>query len=495
MPERLFRTLAAHPQRIALRTGRRALCAGELLAWVDALAASLSGVRVVAVLADNGPAWVALDLAALRAGVAHLPLPGFFSPAQMAHALELAGADCALSDAPDRLLALNLGFAVCGEVAGLHLLRRDTPLRPLPVGTAKISFTSGSTGQPRGVCLTAAGLVETAAAVSQALADMPLPRHLSVLPLALLLENVAGVYAALLHGAEVVLPGLTELGWRGMAGCDPRMLTQGFAAWQPASAILVPELLKAWCHVLEATQTRAPASLALVAVGGARVAPELLVRARACGIPAYEGYGLTEGGSVLCLNLPGVASAGGVGRPLGHASVRVDTAGEIHVAGQLALGYLGEPPFPKAADGRREFATGDLGHLDAQGHLHLQGRRKHLLITAYGRNVSPEWVEAALTAEPEILHAVVAGEGQPWLAALIAPMPGAAAAAVAGAVARANAGLPDYAQIRAWVSVPPFSHADGLATGNGRPQRSAILNRYAPHLTHLFTQEPTHVVL
>ncbi|MBI5328978.1 MAG: AMP-binding protein [Betaproteobacteria bacterium] len=523
MPERLFRTLAAHPRRPALSGAGSGINAGELLRQIETLSARLANTRVLAVLADNGPAWVALDLAALHAGVTHLPLPGFFSPAQMTHALESAGSDHVLTDAPERILALGLGFTAAGEIAGLASLRRTTPARALPAGTAKISFTSGSTGQPRGVCLAAAGLMDTAESIHLALdglssrspgrpkndlaptgggsgdfsepGALSLSRHLACLPLPLLLENVAGVYAALLHGAEAALPSLAELGWRGMSGFDPACLMRSLRTRQPASLILVPELLKAWTQTLETAGEYAPAWLRLVAVGGAKVAPDLLARADARGIPAYEGYGLTECGSVLSLNLPGAERPASAGRPLAHVRVRVDERGEIHAAGRLALGYLGETPFPTRPDGLREIATGDLGRLDADGFLHLEGRRKNLLITAYGRNVSPEWVEAALTAQPEILHALAAGEAQPRLAALIAPMPGSAPEAVAQAVARANATLPDYARIHTWAAVPPFLAADGLATGNGRPLRAVLLARHAPLLETLFTKENSHVVL
>ncbi len=497
MPERLFNALAARPERPTLGGNGQCLSAGELLTWVNQLAAGLAGTRVLAVLADNGPAWAALDLAALRAGVAHLPLPGFFSPQQMAHALDSAGADLVLSDAPERILALNLGFVPHGEIAGLSALRRQTAPRTLPVGTIKISFTSGSTGQPRGVCLSAAGLMDTAEAVSQAMTGLALTRHLAVLPLPLLLENVAGLYAALLHGAEVQLPGLAELGWRGMAGFDPIRLLDCLHQQQPSSVILVPELLKAWTLALEAVGARAHPGLKMAAVGGARTAPDFLIRAEARGIPAYEGYGLTEGGSVLCLNRPDAARPGSAGRPLGHALLRVDAAGEVHATGRLALGYLGDAPLPVNADGLTEIATGDLGRLDAEGFLYLEGRRKNLLITGYGRNVSPEWVEAALTAQPEILQALAVGEARPWLAALLTPASGADAQALEQAVQRANAALPDYARVAAWTAVPPFLAADGLATGNGRPLRQAILARHAARIESLYlpAKETSHAVL
>lgn len=245
--ERFFAALAEHPADRPLLSGdAQTWHAAHLLAAVRELADRLAGSRCVAVLADNGPDWVVADLAALYAGIAHVPLPAFFSPAQLAHVLDRSGADSVLTDQPERIGALAAGFTVDGKWNGLVLLRRRARPATLPAGTAKVSFTSGSTGQPKGACLSADGLLDTARAVAARLADLPIERHLAVLPLALLLENVAGVHAPLLRGSLVQLPGLRRLGWQGMAGFDPAALQRTAVALRPNSLILVPELLKAW---------------------------------------------------------------------------------------------------------------------------------------------------------------------------------------------------------------------------------------------------------
>jgi long-subunit acyl-CoA synthetase (AMP-forming) len=235
----------------------------------------------------------------------------------------------------------------------------------------------------------------------------------------------------------------------------------------------------------------APESLKFVAVGGARCATGLLQTARTQGLPAFEGYGLTECGSVVSLNLPDADLPGSMGHPLSHVRIHTGAEGEIGVESRVFLGYLHDPTPPR--DVR---PTGDLGRLDQNGFLHLSGRRKSLLITAFGRNVAPEWVEAALTAQPEIAQAVAVGEARPWLSALLAPMPGADATALERAVARANADLPDYAQIRGWLPVDPFTLKNGFATGNGRPRREAIATHYTEAIESLYqNKESAHVVL
>lgn len=490
--EALFEALAGRkPGEVILSNGASSLDATAMIDAIASLRKHLAGTRVLAVLADNSPAWVAADLAALQTRTVHLPLPGFFSAAQMAHALDETGADALLTDQPERIKSLDLGFAAAETWHGLVLMRRVVDAVTLPAGTAKVSFTSGSTGTPKGVCLSAVGLMDTARAVAARLADLPIERHLAVLPLALLLENVAGVYAPLLRGAAVHLPALSALGWRGMSGFDPAALHATASAARAQSMILVPELLKAWTLYLAAHGLRAPADAVYVAVGGARVDPELLARARGLGLPAYQGYGLTECGSVVSMNRPGDDGVGGddAGRPLDHAGVRIE-AGEVRVATRAFLGYL------NGAGADAEFATGDLGEFDASGHLRLSGRSKNLLITSFGRNVAPEWVEAALLAEPAIGQAVVAGDARPWLAAILVPASGTDGAALKAAVARVNRGLPAYARIGEWLAAAPFTPQNGQATGNGRPVRTRILNHYAAALAVLYSQkESAHVVL
>lgn len=472
----------ADPEQPLLISGSHEWRAREICSEMLTLTKRLAACRVLGVLADNSPAWVLADLAAREAGIVHLPLPGFFSAGQLRHALDETAADVVLTDQPARIGELDIGFAIVGNWQGLTWMQRVVDAIELPAGTSKISFTSGSTGNPKGVCLSGDGLIDTALAVRERLADLPLRRHLAALPLSLLLENVAGVYAPLLRGMALHLPPLHELGWRGMAGFDPSALDTAARRVDANSMILVPELLKGWTAFLNASGRHPAPALSFVAVGGARVAPELLAEARQIGVPAYQGYGLTEGGSVLTLNRPG-DDADAVGRPLRHARIAI-REGEVMVRTRAFLGYLGS-----AAGDPQEFATGDLGELDARGHLHLAGRRKNLLITSYGRNISPEWPEAALLADPRILQAVVVGDGQPALSAILVPMPGVSPTAIDLAVSGANQTLPDYARIANWIPGEAFTVANGLATGNGRPIRTRIAEHYSTAMTALHANE------
>lgn len=434
----------------------------------------LQGVTVLATRLDNGPAWVVADAAAHRSGVVHVPLPLFFSEAQVHHALRAAGAEMLWLPAASGVSGEQREFATLVQVK--EELLQPTGGHRLPDDTRLVTFTSGSTGAAKGVCIGAAQLERISRSLGDALECLDIRRHLCALPLAVLLEHVAGVLTPLARGATVILRPLSAVGLAGSSRFNPAKLDAAVRESRPQSLILLPQQLRAWTGWLHSQGLRAPDSLALVAVGGAPVGEANLLAARALGLPVYEGYGLSEGGSVQTLNLPGSDRPGSVGRPLPHARVRISDDGEIEIAGALSLGYLGEPA---TTDTWR--ATGDLGRLDADGFLHVDGRRKQLLITAFGRNVSPEWVETELHQQPEIAHAVVLGDGEPALGAVLWPSsPLIDDTALAQAVRRANLPLPDYARIARWTrGRAPFLAENGFATPNGRPRRSSIARAHA----------------
>jgi len=467
--------------RTVLDDGRRAWQAADLDGAVDDAAALLraAGTRVLATLLDNGAAFVALDEAAQRTGIVHVPLPVFFSPGQMAHALQVAGVDTLVAAAPlaARWPALHWsGASAAGDPVAIARLPAQAQAVPLPAGTAKVTFTSGSTGQPKGVCLSAESMQRVARGLVEAMAPLDIARHLNALPFAVLLENIAGLMAPRLHGTTVLARPLVALGVAGSSGFDAARFDAAVRELAPHSLILLPQMLRAWCAHLQRSGLRAPASLKCVAVGGAAVGAPLVRAAQALGLPVGEGYGLSEGASVQTLNLPGAERAGSAGRVLPHARVRVAPDGELLIAGSLFSGYLGDPaPVPEW------WPTGDLGRVDDDGFVHVTGRKKNLLITAFGRNVSPEWVETALCSQPALLHAVVLGDGQPSLSAVLWPTHEAIDdRTLQAAIDAANASLPDYARVATWVrGRAAFDASTGLATPNGRPRRDAILKAHA----------------
>jgi long-chain acyl-CoA synthetase len=469
------------PGDIVLEGAGLSLSAAELLARALELSLWLKagGFRTVALLADNSPAWAVLDLACQFEDICLVPVPGFFSASQRRHILQSAGAEL--------LVSAESGDAPLPGLPGYSITRLDSGAALVPVQTSKITFTSGTTGEPKGVCLSFAQCLRVAGSLAAAI-EVKRPRHLCVLPLSTLLENIGGLYAPLLAGGSIVLPPPADLGMQGSSGVDAGVFLEALERHRPQTMILVPQLLAVLDAALQ-RGWRAPSSLRFVAVGGARVAPALLGRVRAGGLPVYEGYGLSECASVVSLNRPGDERPGTSGKVLPHAGVSV-VDGELRVSGTTFLGYLNQPQ----TWGTREVATGDIGQVDVDGFVTIRGRRNNVLISSYGRNISPEWVESELLAGGLFRQAVVVGNGRHALAALLVTATGATGqCAIQAEVDAVNARLPDYARIAHWMRLDtPFSPAEGLVTENGRLCRDRIDIHYRREIDQLYrhSEEP-----
>jgi long-subunit acyl-CoA synthetase (AMP-forming) len=478
------------PAKVALQGEDGTLAYGELPATIDDLADRLRAgrPRAIALLADNGTAWALADLAAHAAGIPAIPLPLFFSAAQILHVLRTAGIDQVLTDQPARLLAAlqQPGLPVepfCGELQRVRLPDAAASAAPLPAATQKVTFTSGTTGEPKGVCLGLDAMETVAESLGVASAATRDDRHLCLLPLATLLENIGGLYTPLLTGATVCLPRLATVGLSGSSGLDVARLVGVLGDWRASTAIMVPQMLQAVVAAAQAGATL-PRTLRYLAVGGAPVSARLLDNARALGLPVHEGYGLSECASVVAVSRPGASRSGSVGRPLPHVQMDFADDGELLVRGIPWHGYLGEDDHPQAPD---FIATGDLGYLDADGFLFLTGRKKNMFITSYGRNVAPEWVEGELVAHPGIAQAAIFGEARPFNCAVIVPHPGTPLDVIEAALDTANHRLPDYARVRAWIpATEPFTPGNGMSTPNGRLRRPAILGKYAAQIDALY---------
>ncbi len=476
----LFKHLKAmasqQPGLIAMHDSSRAIRYGELWQQIERLAAELQQARVgrLALQLDNGLDWALIDLACAFAGIVVIPVPTFFSPQQQDWLLESSGADALVG--PGRVGWHEERLAACAQ----PLWRRiPEHVQPLPDGTAKITYTSGTTGQPKGVCLSLDQLTRTCAALAQRIAPADIREHLTLLPLSTLLENLTGLYVPMLLGATSRIPGLAEVGFSGSSQLNPEQLATTLLETRPHSLVLVPELLRLLVGICQ----RNPAiceSLRFVAVGGGKVAPDLIRQARELGLPVYEGYGLSECGSVVALNAPGHDCVGSAGLPLPHLAVSIAGDGEVIVHGASMLGYLGENGQPGG-----EIATGDLGRIDEAGFLHLTGRKKNIQITAFGRNFSPEWIEAEAQLCPAIARIVIFGEGLAQNVALVQPRIGFEGE-LETQIASLNQRLPDYARIHHWFKPEhPLTIESGLLTANGRPRRERIYQTYQNRILQL----------
>ena len=448
----LLTSLAKHalasPQAIAVRSRDESLTYAQLMTAVKQVAQRLGDCRArsLGIYLDNGIEWIVLDLASIAADIKVVPLPWFFSDEQLSHAVETGAVDViAYTDDLPRGVT---GTGVAEELYGnCHLQPLSLPVSRATTatpGSAKLSFTSGSTGTPRGVELEHRFIDQTCRSISKAIATLDIEKtseHFT-------LRDPAGKYRRGLSSADARENGIRRT-------CRARLVYQpNFVSTrsgcsklltkiQPDSLILTPQLLELFCRLVE-NDAIDPACLVFVAVGGARVGESLMRRARSVGIPAYEGYGLTEFGSVAILNTPQDNRIGSVGKPLPGVTVEFAADGEICLSTTLWQITANARPAKKVT-----VQTGDFGSIDSDGFIYVHGRKSNLIVLSSGRNVSPEWVETELNSSPLILQSYVFSDtGSELSALLVTAGSGVANSALDAEVERINLKLPAYAQIK-----------------------------------------------
>ena len=461
---------AQYPTRIALVETQRTISYAELPQHLRDISAELAdlGIRRLAIYGDNSIDWALIDLAAMSSNIIVVPIPLFFSNAQIQHLCEASKVDAIFADRP---FPTSMDTKISAKTLNGYFMKLPVSLEsPTATPFQKITFTSGSTGDPKGACLSTDTLLTITSSLASALTSSELGSHLCLLPFSTLLENVAGIYLPLWMGRTVCIDSPTKLGLLSNHQFDTQIFCNQVQASGAESVILLPQMLK---DIIERGDAMRLKALKFIAVGGGKVAPELLHRVHHAGLQVYEGYGLTECGSCVALNTPDATRIGSVGKPLPHARVRVSDDGEIWVTGAAMQGYLADTVTLS------EIPTGDAGHLDEDGFLYVTGRIKNVLVSSFGRNISPEWVEGQLLSVPEIEQAIVFGEAQPQLSAALVLDDAISDERLRLLIEKINARLPDYAHIMSWTRTSRrFSVEDGTMTDTGKPRRDRIAHRY-----------------
>ncbi len=375
----------------------------------------------VALIGTSGPDWVAGLLGIFRAGGVAVPLDPGLTPSELAPVLRHTRpvAVIARGGVPPGLYEgahLDLDDLGAGPGRAGDL---DPPAAPAPAsaGTstdpALIVWTSGTTGRPKGVTLSHANLAYSVGSAVVAQSANLAERWLSVLPAHHLLELCCGVLPALCTGATVSFAGTLM----------PHEIVEIIREREVQSMMAVPLLVR----ILESRV--AGSGLRTLYCGGAPLDPALVERYGDRGIAVYSGYGLTEAAPTVSMNTARHHRLGSVGRPLPGTEVRIDPPdGEIVVRSPgVMLGYWEDKArTAEAVDGDGWLRTGDLGHLDHDGFLHVTGRAKRLVVLESGKKVQPEEVEALLSesrwfAEACVVAVRAGATGREEVCAVVVP--------------------------------------------------------------------------
>ncbi|AXI45807.1 hypothetical protein C1J03_07050 [Sulfitobacter sp. SK012] len=424
----------------------------KLAMRVESLARTLDAVEgTIGIGLAGGIDYVVADLALTLSGKRQVPLPFFFSTAQNAHVLMDAKVSTVVTSNPELFSALP-HLKLINPVA---MPSETCAFRPYAGGAERIIYTSGSSGNPKGVVLGDRQLDASISALSRVIAADAKDTHLSILPLAQLLEQICGIFLPIVAGAKTVIRFEAT---RSLFGAPIEPLLDAFETTRPTTSLLAPAILGRWVNALGTKA--APDSLRFVAVGGASSSPSLINAAQVIGIPVHEGYGLSECCAVVAMNRPGDNHPGAVGPVLDGLNVSLEN-GEIVVSGPTVMqGYLNGEPAPEV------WHTGDLGHFEGD-RLVVDGRKDALLVTGAGRNISPEWVEQRVNADPRIVSSALGIRKSDGALALIVV---AVAPVSSSEIETYLSDLPIYAQPTALIMTDP-SEA-GLLFPVGTPNRS-----------------------
>ncbi|MEX0385411.1 AMP-binding protein [Spiribacter onubensis] len=496
--------------------GPRRMSRGELLDSAAQLASTFRdaglgrGDRIM-IQAPNSVEWVVIALATLINGSILVPVDAQMGTADLAHVL--ADADPArvyTTAALRQSLPASLPARVV-ELDTLTLPAPDTPADAMtavaaaPEDVAAVFYTSGTTGPPKGVPLTHAnlasnvqGLLEERIAGADDRVLLPLPLH-HVYPFSIGLLTVLTVGATLIMPRSLVGPRIAEALGEGGATIllgVPRLyealwtrLESRLTGGSASRRRLLHGVVR-FCNGVEARLGHQPGRwlfrpvmkrlapcLRLAVSGGAALDPAIGGRLQALGWTVATGYGLTETSPILTLNAPGEARLDTAGRPLPGVSLRI-VDGEVRARGpNVFAGYWNDPVDPdEVFDAEGWFRTGDAGHIDDDGYLHLAGRLSSTIVLPGGENIDPERIERVLNARPAIREAGVLDAGG-RLVAVVVPEPDAEG------VPQAEAG----AAVDAAQGELPGHHALGDVQFSADPlPRTRLGKLRRPHLARLY---------
>lgn len=418
----------------------------------------------IAIFATNCPEWVLLDLAVQSIGGVTVPVYPTLNPNQVQFIVDHANVKMIFGNNPEKLSQINHPHKVClGEDAFGSTNWKDFLKTPHTIGNkdffltmkdahpdelASIVYTSGTTGQPKGVMLSQRNIASNVQASLEAIPIDQKDSSVSFLPLSHMFERTAGCYCILAKGATMAFcPDISNVG-------------DYIKEVRPTVLVTVPRLLekiyqKVWDNM--ATQSRLiqklfhfaiyrlhrknplyflfqklffqkirmqmGGNLRFIVSGGAALSDQIYAFFDQCGFCILQGYGLTETSPVAAVNPPSKRKVGTVGLPLQGVEVKISEEEEVLIKGpNIMQGYYKNPEETKRVmtlDGF--FKTGDIGTIDDEGYLSITDRIKDLIVTSGGKKIAPLPIENQLVASTWIDQACLVGEGQKTIGALIVP--------------------------------------------------------------------------
>jgi long-chain acyl-CoA synthetase len=493
----------------------------------------------VALISENRYEWIVCDLAIQLARAVHVPVHPTLAGPQIAWQLRHCGCHVALFSGPHQSAKLAplagelprdirwFSFDACEEQLAGQVVERFSALcergspaegrhleqiareKLRPDSLVTILYTSGTTGEPKGVMLTQGNLAANACATMEAFGERLEQLRVNFLPLSHIFARTCDLYCWLVEGSRLAIAESRETV---LADCQ---------AIHPTYLNGVPYFYdKVYRGLCAAGQQETPGALKALlggaiehcCAGGAALPDHLYEYFHSHGVPLLQGYGLSESSPVITISTLEKNRRGSCGRAIPGIEIRIADDGEILTRGpHVMAGYYQNPQATADAIKDGWLATGDLGRLDGDGFLYITGRKKEILVTSGGKNIAPVYLESLLTEDPLIMQAMVLGDARSYLAALIVPntealqrelMQHGIVAADEAALTRPEiieiyraridrrlAGVSPHEQVRKFTLLPrPFSIEAGELTPKLSLRRQQIAARYAAEIAAMYAR-------
>jgi long-chain acyl-CoA synthetase len=467
------------------------------------------GDRVL-VWASNGPEWVAVFFGCALRGVVVVPLDVESAPDFVSRVQQQTKAVLLLVSSETKRQADNLGLSTLLLEDLEEILSRHShatfEAKDISEGDlVEIIYTSGTTAEPRGVCLTHRNLLANLAPLEKEIQKYrrwerlvhPV-RFLCLLPLSHVFGQFMGIFVPQLLGGEVIF----------LDALNPSEIVAAIKRGRVSVVVTVPRLLDSLREHVERREEARGRGLDLrrdlaraegahplkrlwifrrihryfgwkfwaFVTGGATLEAETESFWGRLGLAVIQGYGMTETASLITVNHPFKPGRGSIGKILPGQEVKLDETGEILVRGaNVSPGYWRGDAAELFDDDDGWLRTGDLGEMDEAGNIYFRGRKKDVIVTAAGLNIYPEDIEAALNRQPEVRQSAVLGvegpRGPEPLAVLIKRED---ESDPARAIERANQMLARHQQVRRWQVWP---ESDFPRTPTQKVRKRDILER------------------
>ena len=407
------------------------------------------------------------------------------------------------------------------------ILKKSRKIRKIKVSKNDISsiiYTSGTTGNPKGVVLTHKSIMHNLIGASELISDFNLKneRFISFLPLSHSYERMAGLYFPILIGAEIYFCSSTDKLLTEIKEVKPTILSAVPRLYEniftkiksqvKKSNFIISYLLRKSFLNIE-TETKKinfiekllimfflrfilkrkvlgifGNKIKVLISGGAALNPTVGFFFKKLGISLLQGYGQTEASPLISCNRKNNNNPNTVGRAVKNVNVKISNYGEILVSGDnLMLGYWKLKKLTNETIKNGWLHTGDLGKIDDEGRIIITGRKKELIVTSGGENISSQRIENMFLNFEEISHAIIFGDGKPFLIALIRVSDEHKNVNLKRLIENLNKNLNTIEKIRKFIlmDIEP-TYENGLMTQTMKIKKEKVFLRYKNQIDSLY---------